>query len=348
MFEPMVTSLKEEIDMETLVFGIEAFTECLNIVGENCLSEEQLTQVVAVIVTLLGDVSARRNERAGQRTEEDHDEEEEERIEEEAERDDEIVGQIADLVGALARNYKTNFLPLFSQHLLPFAVDALKPEKPASDRQSALCIFDDIMEHCGKAAGSLFQHFLGNAIQYVTDPDPAVRQAAVYGMGVFAEAGGELIAPAIPGILSRLTQIILQPDARGETYASCTENAIAAVGKICIFHSGVVDVGVILPTWLTWLPVVEDKIESKVTYTQLCNFVESNNPHVLGQNYSNIPKIVSIFALILDTDLIDETTQQRVINILKHMRSSLPAETLQKAFSSLPPELQQKLQKYTS
>ncbi len=116
-----------------------------------------------------------------------------------------------------------------------FLIILQKPNKDASDRQAALCIFDDVVEHCGQAASGLFQHFLNTAVQCIADPgnidqsiypsihrnkqtllirrylpniisflqllDPAVRQAAVYGMGVYAEAGGEVIAPAIPGNL---------------------------------------------------------------------------------------------------------------------------------------------------
>jgi hypothetical protein len=55
---------------------------------------------------------------------------------------------------------------------------------------------------------------------------------------------------------------------------SPTENAIAAVGKICLYQSGAVDVSKVLPVWLSWLPVLEDKVESLVTYGQLCTFVE--------------------------------------------------------------------------
>ncbi len=66
----------------------------------------------------------------------------------------------------------------------------------------------------------------------------------------------------------------MQPDARGDTYLAPTENAISSVAKIVQFHPSAVDPAAVLPTWLTWLPVEEDKIESKATYSQLCTFVE--------------------------------------------------------------------------
>jgi len=347
MFNPMIEAITEEMDMETLVFAVEALADSINVAGENCLSQEQLKKVSTLLSSLLQEVHQRRAERAAQRAEEDHDEEEEERIEEAAEKDDEVIGQVADVIGACSRNYKANWLPFFNE-LLPFVLEMLKTNKQASDRQAALCILDDVVEHCGQATAPLFQHFLPTSIQYISDPDPSVRQAAVYGMGVFSQAGGEVIAQAIPGILSRLSQIIVAPDSRSENYITPTENAIAAVGKICQFHSTAIDTAAVLPTWLSWLPVLEDKVESKVTYAQLCTFVEGNNPHILGQGFTNLPKILSIFAVILESELIDETISQRVVNILKQMRTGIPGDVVQRAFSSLPPEQQQKLSKYSS
>jgi hypothetical protein len=74
----------------------------------------------------------------------------------------------------------------------------------------------------------------------------------------------------------------------------------------------------------------------------------SSNPHLLGQGYQHIPKIVSVFGEVLGTDLIDEEITKRIVNILKQMQSALPADLLQRAFTALPPQSQQKLVKQLS
>jgi hypothetical protein len=60
-------------------------------------------------------------------------------------------------------------------------------------------VFDDIVEHCGSASMILFQHFLPSVLEYTSDVDPSVRQAAVYGAGLVSQMGGDSIAPFIPG-----------------------------------------------------------------------------------------------------------------------------------------------------
>jgi hypothetical protein len=145
-------------------------------------------------------------------------------------------------------------------------------------------VFDDMVEFGGADSLPYFQHFLPHAITYITDDDPAVRQAAVYGAGVFAQVGGDQIASGIPDILNRLKHVITQPNSRDEAYVMATDNAIGAVAKIIRYQSKVVDISQILPVWLSWLPVKDDDVEAHVTYGQLLYFIET---YVLHSYYTN-------------------------------------------------------------
>jgi len=340
MIGPMVAAMKEEIDMEILVMAVESLSESLDL-AEGAITVQHLQGITALVSELLADVASRRVERQAKQNEEDHDDEEAEKLDDESQHDEEIVAGLAEILGVLAKRTKQNVVP-FLQPLLPAFLEMLKPAGRISDRQAALCVFDDLTEHLGESAAPLFQHFFPFTVQYTSDQDPRVRQAAVYGVGVAAQMIPATVAPYIPDLLSRLSQVILSVDSRGEDYAGPTENAIAAVGKICQYHSNSVDVSKVLPVWLSWLPVTVDEVESKVTYAQLCSFIESSNPHILGQDYANLPKILDIFSSVLDTNLVDGDLTLRMVNILKQMQTSLPAAA-QKAVAGLSGEKQQKL-----
>jgi hypothetical protein len=311
------------------------------------MTSEQLQAVFTLLQTLLADVQHRRTERLALKREDDHDEEEEERIGEDEERDEDINSMVADCLGHLFKNYKETTLPYFQNLIFPIIIEMLKSNSVA-DKQVALCIFDDLIEHLGAHSLPYFQHILPVAIPGINDQDPSVRQAAVYGMGLCAQFGGQQIASVIPEISQRLTQIISLPDGRTDDWISATENAIAAIGKICVFQSGAVDVSKLLPMWFSWLPVTADNIEAKVTYGQLCSFIESSNPYIIGTNFQNLPRILTIFAEILDTDLVDEPLTHRIKVIISQIRNGVSAETLQGAWGSLQPTHQQKLQPYFS
>ncbi len=103
------------------------------------------------------------------------------------------------------------------------------------------------------------------------------------------------------------------------------------MGKIAHFYNK----PQFLQTWLTALPLQEDVTEGEGVYAQLCAYIEKNNPAVLGKNYSNLPKIISIFAEILGTDFVDAELTTRITNILNQMKK-LPAQVMQQLINTFP------------
>ena len=105
-----------------------------------------------------------------------------------------FVQNIAESLGALLKVYASAVLPLFERHVLHSFQAMLQPSAVATDRVAALCIFDDILEHC---AGD------GGAIKYVHN------------------AG------------SILLQLVEAPEAFSDENASASDNAVSALGKLC-------------------------------------------------------------------------------------------------------------------
>ena len=79
------------------------------------------------------------------------------------------------------------------------------------------------------------------------------------------------ITEAIP----QLTAVIQDPQSREKPNLNATENAIAAVTKIVQHNHGNINVDEILPVWLSWLPVTEDKEEAVHVYNFLCDLIEA-------------------------------------------------------------------------
>ena len=62
---------------------------------------------------------------------------------------------------------------------------------------------------------------------------------------------------------------------------NATENAISAVTKVCKYVDTGVPLDNILPLWLSWLPVIEDKEEAPHVYNYLCDLIE----RFVGRSY---------------------------------------------------------------
>ena len=75
--------------------------------------------------------------------------------------------------------------------------------------------------------------------------------------------------------LPLLTVAIQAPNAREDLPGvNATENAISAVTKVCKYIDTGVPLDNILPMWLSWLPIVEDKEEAPHVYSYLCDLIE--------------------------------------------------------------------------
>ena len=72
-----------------------------------------------------------------------------------------------------------------------------------------------------------------------------------------------------------LTMAIQSPNAKEDLQAvNATENAISAVTKILKHLESLVSMEEMLPLWLSWLPITEDKEEAPHVYSYLCDLIE--------------------------------------------------------------------------
>ena len=124
-----------------------------------------------------------------------------------------------------------------------------QPDHAWTDHQWGLCIFDDLIEYTGPRALDYQSHFAQQMIHYITSPQPEVRQAAAYGVGVMGQFGGPGFASLCASAMPRLVQIIQAPDSRDATNINPTENAISAATKILKWNGGAINIDEILPVW---------------------------------------------------------------------------------------------------
>ncbi|KAL7216617.1 hypothetical protein ACSBR1_028537 [Camellia fascicularis] len=131
-------------------------------------------------------------------------------------------------------------------------------DKIAEERRIAICIFDDVVEQCHKAAlkctdcycghlsNIIFLHVLNKyydtylpfLLEACNDMNP---DAAVYGLGICVEFGGSVFKPLCLFIpcseaLSTLNVVIRDPNALQPENIMAYDNPVSAMGKICQFH----------------------------------------------------------------------------------------------------------------
>ena len=72
------------------------------------------------------------------------------------------------------------------------------------------------------------------------------------------------------------------------------------------------------------MPVTEDVDEAPFVYGFLADLVERNNPHILGANNSNLPRVVAVIAEAIAVDVLppDHAARQRIVSIVKQVQVS--------------------------
>ncbi|OWK00599.1 hypothetical protein Celaphus_00016791, partial [Cervus elaphus hippelaphus] len=316
---------------------------CIEVMGDGCLNNEHFEELGGILKAKLEEHFKNQELRQVKRQDEDYDEHVEESLQDEDDNDVYILTKVSDILHSIFSSYKEKVLPWFEQ-LLPLIVNLICPHRPWPDRQWGLCIFDDVIEHCSPASFKYAEYFLRPMLQYVCDSSPEVRQAAAYGLGVMAQYGGDNYRPFCTEALPLLVRVIQSADAKTKENINATENCISAVGKMMKFKPDCVNVEEVLPHWLSWLPLHEDKEEAVQTFNYLCDLIESNHPIVLGPNNTNLPKIFSIIAEGEMHEAIkhDDPCAKRLANVVRQVQTSggLWAECI----AQLSPEQQAAIQ----
>ncbi|KAL5476110.1 hypothetical protein EMCRGX_G026016 [Ephydatia muelleri] len=324
MADKLLEAIEMEPDAEIRTVMMESLCKCIEFLGSNCFTAEQYTKLAELLKDALDMCFTRANERLARRHDEDYDEMVEEELEEEDEADDETLRKVADVMHSLFSTHGALLLPFFEQ-LLPVLSGMLVEGRPAAHKQWALCIFDDVLEFASSSAINYQEYFLQPMMKCICDKHAPVRQAACYGIGIMAQCCAKVFSRTCIDALPFLTATIQSPNAREDSAATnATENAISAVAKICKYLESQAPLDNILPMWLSWLPVTEDKEEAPHIYSYLCDLIESNNSAILGANNNNIPRILAIIGEVCAEEVLmgNEQVLMKLLSIARHVQAS--------------------------
>ncbi|KAJ1940557.1 importin subunit beta-3, partial [Linderina pennispora] len=335
----------EEDDTFTLQL-FNSFAECLEIVGENSMTDEQMTNFTAAAVEQMDKYYQRMKDREEARKAQELDEDDEEQLAEEELIEGLTIDEVAKAVHAVLKTHGVKYLQ-FTQPLLHVAHKYLA-EQDSSARQWAICVFDDLVEFGGPASWQIAGDFLQPIITAVQqDSAPDLRQAAAYGIGIMAQYGGDaylefLVSVGLPSLLA----VISSPNARSEENVYATENAVAAIAKLLRAHSGKLpDAQGVLQAWFQALPISNDEEEAPGTYSYLLQIL-SEQPDLLlrGNDPVAVKHLVKVLAEGLAVCSFEQQLEAAMVEAMKKTIGSLDDSVKAALWTEIPPEQQQALQ----
>lgn len=156
------------------------------------------------------------------------------------------------------------------------------------------------------------------------DESADVRTPAAFAVSLAAPLPqfAEATAPAY----QKLFQLLQRPapKKRDTTAKVASDNAVSALVNMCL-HKPIPETGEAWKIVLTKLPLRDDEDEAKKVHKKIAQAVLDQNAGMLGDNFCNLGKILSILAEVEKEESLCETeTDEKIHQIFK----SLPADRI--------------------
>ena len=319
-------SASSEFEAEVIVDQITAMKDCLDEVGYKFLTNEEIGEISQNLVKLLMESDKRKLENEKYKTEEeDIDEEEIEMLNEDTSSEEDLQVVIAELIGVLFKTHKEMTLPLVDLIYTQVLSKVLQPGLSDKMHKFGLFLIDDMIEFLGlELIPDKWPHLSEALIRFSNDKCCPVRQAAVYGIGVLAEKSREIFSQLAPQCINALYEALKVPQSeeKNKVYGHCKDNTISALGKIIKNHHDKINLTEVIQVWLNNLPLKFDKPEAKIQHEFLADILIGNGQLVLGNNGSNIPRIVKIMADVLDTKVCTPEIKKKFVIVLNNFKTT--------------------------
>jgi hypothetical protein len=273
--ERVLEVLSTEPSIDTLAEMYQCFYECVEVIGKNCLTSTHMAKFIESAESVLEDYQKRVKERLEEQAENEDGEEASEELLFAIEDDQNLLSDMNKAFHTIFKNMGPVFLPHWEKLMQYYQMAATN--RDPTQRQWAICIYDDVLEFCGQQGWNYNQQIMQPLVDGMRDDVPANRQAAVYGVGVAAHKGGEPWSEFAVASLPMLFQVVQRPNAREDDDVFATENACAAIAKILSSSASASKVPnwqEVANAWIDTLPVTNDEEAAPFAYSFLAQLIE--------------------------------------------------------------------------
>ncbi|KAJ6164943.1 hypothetical protein N7470_003615 [Penicillium chermesinum] len=338
--EKIIEVLSAEPTVDTLAEMYQCFYESVEVVGQNSLTEQHMSAFIESAKSTLEDYQMRVKQRLEEQAELEEGDEENLDLEYAVEDDQNLLSDMNKAFHTIFKNQGTTFLGAW-QRLLPLYENFIKSNDP-TQRQWAMCIFDDVLEFCGERSWEYKDYIMQPLAAGLVDENAANRQAAAYGVGVAAQKGGvawsEFVAASIPSLF----QAAQHPHSRTEEHVFASENASASIAKILHYNSSkVANPQDVVNTWIDTLPITYDDEAAPYAYSFVAQLIDQQNPAV----FANADRVFGYIIKALDASTLQGQTAVRVAASAKNLvaATGVNAESI---LASVDPENQERVRKF--
>jgi len=264
--------------------------------------------------------------------------------------EDNLLTPLVDSIGYLLKFSKAEFVPVFDNCVVPKLGKYLSSTSDVRASVAAVCLFDDVVEHCGSEAAAKYSPTLLQGIMMImSDPSKYERdlvQASVYGIAQISRyaPSSTISSNMLQTIVHQLLAITQGDKENAGDGVYLYEIAISALASLVLFGP-TADLqcdnrNAVTGIFLKNLPLEQDEDEARICHAGLCSLIENGSIDL----QVDAATIISIAGSILfdvqeGIDIAEANTCERLAKILYDMQSQ-NSQGMQQAFVALDPGIQ--------
>lgn len=200
----------------------------------------------------------------------------------------------------------------------------LNSDEPDEYHKIAIFLIDDMIEHLKlEEITRYFGSFYKSLATHSLNPNPDVRQAALFGLGLLFQrtenSNFRFSSEEIKNLL--MEAIFSEKFNNGKESIYARENAISTFVKFLKFQADIENFDAYFRIISELMPLRFDKEEAKTSNDIFCDICYDYLKVIVG-NQTYIQKVILIFGVILDTELCEVRTARKAQVILKSLNQA--------------------------
>jgi hypothetical protein len=214
-----------------------------------------------------------------------------------------LLQVLVDILCQMIKMHGPALMPLFDTVVAPAFAAYLSPKQPIPLQIAAVCLVDDVIEFGGSAAGKYVSQLLPYLVSNLSSSNNVLCQCSAYGLAAAVRSHPSICSASVAQIAPALQALIASPKMQDDDCIGCLDNAIFALGSMCVNNTYQTTLGshisTVVSVYLSHLPLTADEHQAKSAHRELCAAVESGDACILGDALCNVPDILRVFADVL-------------------------------------------------
>ena len=262
-------------------------------------------------------------------------------IKDQIEEIEEIQTAFSELFGSLFDTHKELTLETVDKFINYYLPKYFNENSSNFEKKLGLIIIDNMIEYLQQnLIYKIWDNLFNILIQFSTNSDYELKNAAAYGLGIFAKFTNNNFNLYKDNLLNAIINSLKFPKDipknEKKDMKFTKDNSVSALCKVIQYHGKELDnLNNYLQIWIDNMPITEDLEEGVINNKFLMEILMKEPNLILGENYKNLDKIIIIISKVYKTEGCDEETNNNIVKFVEVVKGNNDMkQILQKLFNT--------------